>query len=75
MTHIFLARWFDGDAGEVVTFGVQPVICSCSSPAAMYSQDSAPDVWPAESSVPLKIDFFWTVLEGLTWVFAIDDQR
>lgn len=75
MTHTSLAHWFDVDAGGVVTFGVQRVICCYSSPAAMRSQGSILDVWPAESSVPLKIDFFWTVLEGLTWVFAIDDQR
>lgn len=74
MTHISLACWLDADAGEVMTFGVQPVICF-SSPAAVRSQDSMPDVWPAESSVPLKTDLFRTVLEGLTWVLVIDDQH
>lgn len=74
MTHISLACWLDADAGEVVTYVVQPLICF-SFPAAMRSQDSMPDVWPAESSVPLKTDLFWTVLEGLTWVLVIDDQH
>lgn len=74
MTHISLACWLDADAGEVMTFGVQPVICF-SSPAAVRSQDSMPDIWPAESSVPLKTDLFRTVLEGLTWVLVIDDQH